>query len=351
MQHWFSLTITGHMMTQWHEFLASKGASFADGQVSDYGNSSTELQAAANGNVLADLSHLGLLQVEGTDAATFLQGQFTNDIRQLDGNTSQYTGYCNPKGRLLALFLAFAHQDHIHLQLNGTLLEAMMKRLRMYVLRSKVTITDVSGDIVRMGVAGENAAASLQQIFTQVPQQPHESVTLENATLLRLPGPLPRYEVFSNIANAPAIWSHLAGSHTPVGKSGWDWLEIQAGIPDITLETQEEFVPQMINLDALDAINYKKGCYTGQEIVARTHYLGKIKRRTQLAHIAAEQLPLAGDDVLGAESNPVGKIVRSSPSPHGGFDVLAELRLESLQSNIQWQSVALQIKPLPYSLD
>ncbi|HEX5539084.1 MAG TPA: folate-binding protein, partial [Methylophilaceae bacterium] len=136
------------MMTQWHEFLASNGAVFAGDQLAHYGDAQAELQAAAHGNIVADLSQLGLLQVEGADATAFLQGQLTNDIKQLDGSKSQYAGYCNAKGRLLALFLAFAHHDHIHLQLNRELLEAMMKRLKMYVLRSKVTITDMSDSII-----------------------------------------------------------------------------------------------------------------------------------------------------------------------------------------------------------
>lgn len=340
------------MMTQWHDFLAGNGAVLAAGQVDSYGDAKAELQAAATGNVLADLSHLGLLQIEGADAVSFLQGQLTNDIKQLDGSTSHYAGYCNPKGRLLALFLAFAHHDHIHLQLNGALLEAMMKRLRMYVLRSKVTITDVSASIVRMGVAGDHAEAALQKIFAQVPQQPHALTSLDNGALLRLPGAVPRYEVFSDMTHAPAIWTQLRETHKPVGKPGWEWLEIEAGIPDITPQTQEEFVPQMVNLDVLGAINFKKGCYTGQEIVARTHYLGKVKRRTQLAHIDAVTMPQPGDNVLGADGAEAGKIVRSAPAPAGGYDVLAEVRLESLQAGaVTWGGNALAIRQLPYSLE
>ena len=111
----------------------------------------------------------------------------------------------------------------------------------------------------------------------------------------------------------------------------------------------------MINLDALDGINYKKGCYTGQEIVARTHYLGKVKRRTQLAHIATHEQPQAGDDIFSTTSNePVGKIVRGAAAPQGGIDVLAEIRLESLETGtLHWKSVdgpALELLKLPYAI-
>ena len=342
-------------MTQWHTFLKNQGAVLADCQIEHYGDPQAELQATANGNVLVDLSHLGLLEIGGEDAVTFLQGQITNDIKLLNGHNSQYAGYCNPKGRLLALFLVFAHHNHLHLQFHGALLEPIMKRLKMYVMRSKVTIEDISASILCIGLAGKDAEASLKTIFEKVPRQVHELDSLDNGILIRLPGATPRYLVFSDADHLPGIWKQLQKTHRPVGKTCWDWLEIQAGIPEISLETQEEFVPQMINLDALDGINYKKGCYTGQEIVARTHYLGKVKRRTQLAHIATIEQPQGGDDVFGTGGNePVGKIVRSAPSPQGGFEVLAEIRLESLETGtIHLKSVdgpTLELQKLPYTL-
>jgi folate-binding protein YgfZ len=342
-------------MTQWHTFLKSQGAVLTACQVEHYGDAQAELQATANGNVLVDLSHLGLLQISGEDALTFVQGQVTNDVKLLNGHNSQYAGYCNPKGRLLALFLAFAHHGQLYLQLHGALLESIMKRLRMYVMRSKVTIEDVSASTLCMGVAGKDAEASLKAIFKKVPSQVHELTSLDNGALVRLPGATPRYLIFSDADQLTAIWEQLQKTHKPAGKACWDWLEIQAGIPEISPETQEEFVPQMINLDALDGINYKKGCYTGQEIVARTHYLGKVKRRTQLAHMVTAGTPQAGDDVFSSGSNePVGKIVRGAASPRGGFDVLAEIRLESLETGtICWESAggpALELRKLPYTL-
>ena len=343
-------------MTQWHDFLAAQGA-VIDNFVTHFGDSKNELNSAATGHILADLSHLGLLQVEGDDAVTFLQGQVTNDIKLLDGSNSFYAGYCNPKGRLLALFLAFAHQNHIHLQLDGALLEPILNRLRMYVLRSKVVIKDMSQELVRLGVSGANSGALLTQIFGTAPQQPHQISTLDKVTLLRLPGPTPRYQVFTHQDHAKEVWLSLKQHFSPAGKTAWDYLEIQAGIPEIVASTQEQFVPQMINLDALGGINFKKGCYTGQEIVARTHYLGKVKRRTQLAHIESSanlnaDAPKAGDVIHAPDSqDAIGQIVRSAIAPDGGYDVLGEIRLESLQAGqVQWNGLNLQIKPLPYEL-
>lgn len=343
------------MNADWNTFLVSRRARIAEQQVTDFGNPAAEMQALANGTIMADLSHLSLLKVEGADAVNFLQGQFTNDIKLLEGGHSQYTGYCTAKGRLLAIFLAFARQDQIYLQVNAALAEMVIKRLKMYVLRSKVVISDVSDDTVRLGVAGARAEAALQELFGSLPAQPHDRLLLEQATLLRLPGTIPRFQIFAARDSAFAWWDTLSNTCQPVGRAGWEWLQIQAGIPDITPATQEAFVPQMVNLDLLGGINFKKGCYTGQEIVARTHYLGKVKRRTVLAHAPTPQAPSPGNPVYGVDSaEPVGMVANVAASPHGGFDVLAEVRLESLEAGgIRLSGPdgpILACSPLPYPL-
>ena len=245
----------------------------------------------------------------------------------------------------------------MHLQLPKELIESISKRLKMFVMRRKVEIKDVSDQIIRIGLNGSKATALLSSIFSQIPQNNdaaqsgYELVSLKNAAILKLPGMQPRYEIFTDISNAPAIWNALLQEAKPVGAACWEWLEIQAGIPDVTLKTQEAFVPQMLNLDLLGGINFKKGCYTGQEIVARTHYLGTVKRRTHLAHINVSLRPTAGDDVHNSQHEIVGKIVRSAPAPVGGYDVLVELRLESIEAGqLLVNNNILEIQPLPYKL-
>ncbi len=305
-------------------------------------------------NTLCDLSHFGLLEISGADAVTFLQGQVTNDVKLLTGTNAHYSAYCNPKGRMLALFLAFAHGDSLHLQLNRELLEPIMKRLKMYVMRSKVEIKDISDSIIKFGIDGPEASQILAPSLVKIPAEDYELVTLENATILQLPTVTghKRYEIFTDVANAPLIWDALKNSCTVVEKPHWDWLDIQAGIPDVTLNTQEQFVPQMLNLDILNGINFKKGCYTGQEIVARTHYLGSVKRRTYLAELASAAAPSTGDKVLDAAQNEVGQIVRVAPNPVGSFDVLAELRIDAKEAGaVYCNGSALAFKTLPYNLD
>ena len=313
-----------------------------------------QTELSTNGNLLCDLSHLGLLEVSGADAVTFLQGQVTNDVKLLTGNNAHYSAYCTPKGRMLALFFAFAHFDHVHLQFNRELLEPITKRLKMYVMRSKVEIKDVSDDIAKFGLNGPQAASMLALLFSSVPTEDYELMTLENGALIKLPtiGNNQRFEIFVNKANAPAIWNTLAEKSKVAEKPCWDWLEIQAGIPDITAKTQEQFVPQMLNLDILNGINFKKGCYTGQEIVARTHYLGSVKRRTYLASIIAQNPPSEGDKLVDDAQNEVGQIVRVAPNLENNFDALIELRIEARQNGkVFWNTSQVDFKSLPYSTD
>jgi len=338
--------------TQWQSHLIAQDA-HVDGDAMHFGDQQQALKRTAQHNTLYDLSHLTLLEVSGADAVPFLQGQVTNDVKLLDGKHAHYTGYCSPKGRLLALFLAFAHQDHLHLQLPKSIADAVSKRLKMYVMRSKVTISDTSDRIIKLGLNGPDASQILLQHFSEVPAAHYALSTLEQATLLKLPSIAghDRYQIFTTLDHAIALWESLKQKATPAGKPCWDWLEVNAGIPEIVPATQEQFVPQMVNLDLLNAINFKKGCYTGQEIVARTHYLGTVKRRTFLMHVPGENKPSAGDKIADATQSEVGQIVRSAPHATGGFDVLAELRIEAQQvGTVFWQAVALEQKVMPYSL-
>lgn len=346
-------------LAEWHQFLRSslehpESMVVEDDTIMHLSDPAAERSALQHETIMCDLSHWGLLQLQGADTVSFLQGQVTNDVRLLDGSNAHYTGYCNPKGRLLALFLGFSHYDHLHLQLPKALIEPIMKRLKMFVMRSKVDIQDVSDSITKIGLNGPQAPALLQSLFSSIPQNDYALVSQEIGTVIKLPGAAPRYELLTSTDHAPAIWSTLNQHATPVGAAVWDWLEIQAGIPEVNGQTQEEFVPQMLNLDALNAINFKKGCYTGQEIVARTHYLGKVKRRTQLAHIATSEMPRSNDDVLDSNGQAVGKIVRCAPAlghnDSQGFDVLVECRLENVGENtVYWHQVPLAFKTLPYT--
>lgn len=306
-------------------------------------------QLASDACVMIDLSDLGLIQVSGSDALTFLQGQVTNDVNLLN-TQSHFTGYCTAKGRLLALFLAYRLEDSLYLQLPKSILPSIAKRLQMYVLRSKVTIADVSEQCFRLGFAGKNAAQLLAQISPHIPQTEGEVAQFDNGIIIKHAGAIPRFELIMPNANANKVMATLSQYAQVASLNLWHLLEIEAGIAEITEATQEKFVPQMVNLDALGGINFKKGCYTGQEIVARTHYLGKVKRRTLLAHIDSTQAPQVGDQLMIAQEA-VGNVVRVASHPNGGFELLAEMHLESQENGTaMWNGNALAFRNLPYAI-
>lgn len=342
------------MNLTWQNFLLEAGARIENGRVTAFGSSEAELKACKSGTILTDLSYLSLIGFSGEDAENFLQGQFSNDVRQIGANRSGYGGYCTPKGRLLANFLVWRDESGYRLQLPAELRESIQKRLSMYVLRAKVKVRDASEELVRLGVAGVGAESAVRALFGAAPQADHEIVQGGQGVATRLPGG--RFELAVKPEIAPEAWAALSQSCTPVGTSCWEWLEIRAGIPMITAPTQEQFVPQMANLEAIGGLSFKKGCYPGQEIVARTQYLGKLKRRLYLANIAAEAAPVAGDELFSAdaEGQPSGMIVNAQPSPDGGYDVLAVIQIASVEANsIHWKTMdgpALRFLPLPYQI-
>lgn len=300
----------------WQSFLTSQGAQFnALGEAAF-----TDTGASAQ---LFDLSSQGLIAISGADNQTFLQGQVTNDIKLL-AQGAQFNGYCTPKGRLLALFFSFTIDDVIYLQCPRDLIPDLVKRLRMYVLRSKVLVEDASERLVSLGLASDTLAATIEAL----PVTPYQQAQTPHGTLIRLADAGAQQRALLVVAGeqAQTSWQSLSATFTPVSTVQWEALEIQAGIPQVYAATKEQFVPQMVNLDALNGINFKKGCYTGQEIVARTHYLGKVKRRTLLAQLTGGQVPHAGDVLHDAQQQEAGQLVRVAPTANNGWWVLAECR-------------------------
>lgn len=325
----------------WQHFLTTHGARI-DTQLDAHFDANTAQ------NRLFDLSSLGLIAVSGDDAQTFLQGQLTNDIKQL-ATAAQLTGYCTAKGRLLALFYAWQAEGIIYLQCPRTLVADLVKRLRMFVLRSKVLIEDVSEQFVCLGLSGN----AVHEPDYALPEAIHGVAYGTLGTLIRLPEKdIARAQLIMPVARAEANWQTLVHTYTPTSTSEWEALEIDAGIPQVYASTKEQFVPQMVNLDALNGINFKKGCYTGQEIVARTHYLGKVKRRTWIAQLAAGNTPpLAGGQLLDAQQQDAGQWVRVAPQADGSWTGLVECRLEAMETGlISWQGTALALSPPPYPL-
>ncbi|MBI5463081.1 MAG: folate-binding protein YgfZ [Gammaproteobacteria bacterium] len=348
------------MQAEWKTFLRDRGAEFdaADGVVG-FGDPSRERSAAVTGTVIADLSHIGVLAVRGADAETFLQGQFTNDVRHLDATHSQLNGYCSPKGRLLATFRIVRVGDEFRLYLPRVMLESVRKRLQMFVMRSAVTLEEVSEHSMRIGVSGPNAAAALAGPITPLPTAVDELTRCGELTVLRIPGVQPRYEIFGPLLGSglsmQKLWEALAAHAAPVGSSTWELLDILAGVPTIMAETADAFVPQMVNYALIGGVSFKKGCYPGQEVVARMQYLGKLKRQMYLARLQTDHAPRPGDDLFSPDDpqQSAGKIVNAQPHPEGGYAVLAVIQIGSREGGVVRLGTAdgpgLTFAELPYA--
>lgn len=325
----------------------------ADAVVQHFGDPDAELAQARNGLVLADLSHYGLIAFAGEDAQTFLHGQITNDLRGLEEDKAVFAGYCSAKGRLLANFLVFRRGTDILLILPRSMREGTQKRLSMFVLRAKVRLRDASDEWVALGLSGKEAGTLIAERFGQAPAAPMDVVQGPDGWAVCLGGD--RYDVFVRPEAAPEYWQSWAAKARPVGAPAWDWLTLTAGVPVILPATQDHFVPQMVNMELLDGVSFNKGCYPGQEIVARSQYLGKLKRRMYLAHVASTAE--AGQELYSPElpGQSCGMVVNAAPAPGGGSDLLAVVQVSSrANEEVHLGSTdgpRLAFRPLPYSLD
>ena len=345
------------MNSEWEQFLLSKNAKIENGTVKGFGRSLDDECAAFTDLIIADLNHYAIIEASGDDVVEFLQGQFSNDIKLVTENLGQLSAYCNPKGRILANFRVFKRQNSYFLRLRADIVEATLKRLRMFVMRSKVEIVDRSNEFTRMGIAGENATNKLSALFQSLPKNADESITENEITIIKLTGTLSRYEAHGTIANLITLWDQLQSQGVPIGENSWNLLTVRAGIPEIVAETVEEFVPQMVNLQAINGLSFTKGCYPGQEVVARMHYLGKLKRQLYLCSADSDKLPIAGTPIMTADENEqkAGKIVSASWSNEKKIEFLAVLQIEKAENNdlhIESNSgPILELLDLPYSLE
>lgn len=294
-------------------------------------DSSLAPPALARG-VLTPLDHLGIIEASGPDAARFLHAQLTSDVLTQDAARARLTGYCSPRGRLLATALILrSATDTFLLVLGRDILGATLKRLSMFVLRSKLTLVDRSAATSVWGLAGATAGECAADYFGTLPAPPYAMTQKDGVCLVALAPAvgLPRWLAVA-AAGGTQPWVRDASDESNPGASFWRWLEIRAGIPTVTSTTQEKFVPQMINFEALGGVDFDKGCYPGQEIVARSQYLGRIKRRMMLANIDATTTPPeAGQDLFeDGSSEPCGVVVAAELSPLGGIDLLAELPVD-----------------------
>jgi folate-binding protein YgfZ len=319
-------------------------------------NSSTAspFHAALNGGIFAPLTQFGFIDTTGDDAAAFLHTQLTNDVQHLDASTARLAGYCSPKGRLMASFLMWRAGDAVRLMIAADLQATVQKRLSMFVMRAKARLVDATPSLTAVGFAGDVRHA-LSHLFDAMPDGVHVKVDGPLGSLIRVPDAAgrPRFLWVGPKAEVDAHLAELEKKLTRASAEVWDWLDIHAGEPRITQPVSEQFVPQMVNFDVLGGVNFKKGCYPGQEVVARSQYRGTIKRRTSLAHAESAK---PGDELFHSDDpgQPCGLVVNVAPAPEGGVDALVEIKLAALEQGSVHVGAAggpvLKFSPLPYAL-
>lgn len=342
------------MQTQWQKFLLEQNAKLdTNGQFFFTNDAKTEIETCSEQSQLATLDQLGVIHVGGEDASAFLQSQLSNDINLASRSKAQFSSYNNPKGRILAFFLIVPSNDGYYLVLPQSIIEKTIKRLQMFVMRSKVILKDASDEYVCLGLINPQTEPPVLEL----PATDYEIVETRSGFVCKLPSEPARYLLLLLNDQAKTIWPSLTENSKPCSHHVWNWLDIQAGLPNINDKTIEEFVPQMVNLDLIDAVNFKKGCYPGQEIVARMHYLGKPKRRMFKLHSSVPHATTAGTDLFlaGGDGQSAGKLVVSEPAKNEGIDMLAVIRLSHQGSDqLRLGSIdgpVVHFSELPYAVE
>ncbi len=269
--------MTKQMNSDWLTFLKSNNALFSKDPVTY-----PPINGDKEHHSIAALTHLSTIKVTGSDAKSFLQGQFTCDINELTESKSFFAAFCSAKGRTISTLLVIKQTDAFLLVLPTDLLEKVSKKLQMYIMRSDVQLQNMQNEHCLLGVN-----VQIPNIFS-LPTTPQQDFTVQHkddSTYIKLPLADNRYLIISTVSEAISLWTDLTTNHAliPCHPNLWIEQDISAGIPWLSQESSEEYIPQMLNIDKLGGISYTKGCYTGQEIIARTHYLGKAKRELFLA--------------------------------------------------------------------
>ncbi len=336
--------------TSWHQLLAPAAIPSPDGNI-NFGERPEDCAILADSGskpLLAPLPSRGGLLLEGPDASRFLQGQFSCDVLKLAVGDCRPSACCSPKGRVVAnpLLWRIGEQSWL-LVAPRSVITALRKFLERYLVFSRAELRDISDEWLSCASFGavDFAGSAVQ---ADAPDSEWGG-TLESGLWRRIAAQW--CEMWLPATQAASIWQQLLSHETqPVGEAIWQLRQIRCGYGEVSQQTSGLFLPQMLNLDALGGIDYDKGCYTGQEVVARAHFLGQIKRRLYRVAVSALSSPEPGATLLGANGDSCGTVLCSAPIAASRWELLAVLRCDSADT-AQFDGQTLQLLPLPYPLD
>ena len=338
---------------------------------SDVANNATEQTPAVaisnlSSPVLVELSSLAVVEIVGDDAQEFFQAQVCNDLKSMAANEMQINGYCNPKGRLLALFTVFAQDDGYRVILPADVAPAFAKRLQMFVLRAKVSV-QIRDDLVCSGIVTnaitDGSSTEHEQLMGigDLPELPDAQMRISDSGSVQLlrwhdsESSTPeqslqaRYLCIGTPSQLSSLWEDKRFTHT--GWHYWRWLDINAGVPNVFAASVEQFIPQMLNMQHINALSFKKGCYPGQEIVARMQYLGKLKKHMKHVRLPGETKAPSPGDVLASDANNNAGQVVDAVVDEQGVNILAVVNIETPVADIKLHEQSLHEAPLPYALN
>ena len=344
------------MNKNWKNYLLQNGAKQDNDGLFVFNENLTDKQRCDNSDIICDLSHFSSVIIAGEDAAEFLQGQLTNDVDKVNENTSQISGFCNNKGRMVSNFRLFQHQQNYFISCRNGLVEDSISHLQNYILRARVAIQDISEQLIHIGVSGNHANSLLSPFIEKLSTTVNSVSHNNNYIIIRVPGYAPRYEIFCSLEHAITLWESVSEKAKMVNNSCWEYKNIRNGIAFIDRYFSEAFVPQMLNMDLINGVSFEKGCYTGQEIVARTHYLGKQKRRTYRLKIISDTEPKAGEQLATAtstENQYTGTLVTIYQTAKNEYEALAVIQIKSAEEEklkLKGAKAEISLLDLPYSL-
>lgn len=300
--------------------------------------------------VAAPLSHYGFLRVKGPDAHKFLQGQATADFRQVTTSSAQRGAYCTPKGRMITSFIAACPAEHdILLRMRRNIVDSSQAVLAKYAVFSKAELTNASEHMIAVGVAGKQAADAVKHLLGEAPATQFAVVSTDKGLAIQTDQNGQRFELWLPANKAFDHWQQLTAQTTVMNSTAWDDLSIADGVADVCAATAEELIPQMLNYDAIGAVNFKKGCYTGQEVVARLHYRGTAKRRLYRASVSSGQVSEGEEVFADDKAQAVGLIAARSDSAKV-LVVLARDALDAERLHSTSGATITDVLPPPYEL-